>query len=142
MNRIAAAILAGFLMVCATLVWLKRQDAPVATPDSHLTRVEHPITPDDVQLTTGYDLASKCLMKGPDYPSHCYGYIIGATETLIGAALERSEPLPFCPQKGIMEVDLVGTVVKFLQNHAEERQNKAPESVRLALASAFPCQKN
>jgi hypothetical protein len=98
--------------------------------------------------STGNDLKETCDLDQGKFLSHsaCTGYILGAVEMteLINAAADRSKDkkqFSVCIPAGITYGQIVDVVKKFVDDHPEERHQKASVMVFLAVQHAFPCKK-
>lgn len=85
-------------------------------------------------LCQGYKTDGLAGKLGPG----CHLYIAGVAQTLVLADDNALITAP-CPGKGVTEEQITDVVIKYLDNHPENRQLPAPFLIGKALNEAFPC---
>ena len=85
---------------------------------------------------TGNDIYASCSDTSSRFEDgYCFGYIVGATDVLIGS---RSGQL-VCLPEGVNAQQLVDVVMKYLRDTPELRERSAGSITRDALVKAFQC---
>lgn len=68
----------------------------------------------------------------------CFFYIAGVTQTVFINVELKTMP-PICPGKHVTQAQIVDVVTKWLDDHSEKRDLRAPILIWTALVEAFPC---
>ena len=121
----------GRHFLCAALT------AVLTTAIVQPTSAQKPFT--EVQQVTGNKFLEVCR-GGNTEQGFCWGYFTGVSDGI--AILQTSEGLswqPICKPRKVTTVQLRDVVIKYIDDHPEERHNPIIVLTILAMRSAWPC---
>ncbi len=125
----------GVKNILAVLLFLTLAAPAVVQP----TNAQKPST--DIRQITGNEFLEMC--RGNNFEQgYCLGYIVGLGDGISGLQIlevDRSRWSPICRPKGVTAAQLRDVVVKYIDDHPEERHTVMMVLAVVAMRAAWPC---